>query len=96
MGFVSYGLIKSSYSKHDAADANLNAAKNNILRHVNALMLNLGVQDRLQASQREVVEVVESTMSSFLRQYESGRKTWIEVLNVQKELAGLRFQLEQI
>jgi adhesin transport system outer membrane protein len=96
LGFVTYGQIKSSMKQLDAANSGLEAAKNNTRRHINSLMLNFGVQENLLESQREVVEVVESTMASFLRQYESGRKTWIEVLNIQRELAGLRFQLAQI
>jgi adhesin transport system outer membrane protein len=41
------------------------------------------------------VAEMEETLKSFLRQYDAGRKTWMDVLNVQKEVSDVRLQLEQ-
>ncbi len=96
LGLFSYGRIKSAAARLNAAQEDLNVALNDVRRRVNALMLNRNVQLMLLESQREAVEVVEETKASFLRQYESGRKTWLDVLNIQRELTTLRFQLAQI
>jgi adhesin transport system outer membrane protein len=39
------------------------------------------------------VDALNNTMDSFLRQYETNRKTWVEVLNQQRELANMRYSL---
>jgi adhesin transport system outer membrane protein len=59
-------------------------------------MLDRNVQAQLKRSQVEAVEAVEGTMASFMRQYQSGRKTWVDVLNTQRELTELRYQLARI
>lgn len=42
---------------------------------------------------KESVRAVESTTQSYLRQYELGRKSWMDVLNMQRELTDQRRQL---
>ena len=41
------------------------------------------------------VDAMQETLESFLRQYEIGRKTWLEVLNTQRELTTLQLQAVQ-
>lgn len=36
-----------------------------------------------------------ATLASFLRQYDAGRKSWVDVLNTQRELSDARLGLEQ-
>lgn len=96
LGLVSLGRVKAAAARLNAADEEVNSALNDIKRQVNVLMINRGVQQDLMRSQRDVVDAVEATMASFLRQYQSGRKSWVEVLNNQRELTELRLQLVQI
>lgn len=95
LGLRTLSLIKGANSRQRAAREGLNVARNDIRRRVNALAANRQMQMLLSESQRESIEVVESTLASFIRQYESGRKSWIDVLNTQRELTELRFQLVQ-
>lgn len=46
--------------------------------------------------QRDAVNAADLVVQSFLRQFEVGRKTWLEVLNAQRELHETRLQLVQI
>jgi adhesin transport system outer membrane protein len=59
-------------------------------------MANRRVQNNLKYSQGLTVEALEATMASFLRQYETGRKSWVEVLNTQRELTQTRLLFSQI
>lgn len=95
LGFTAWGRVRSASARQQASREDLNVAKNDICSRVRTLMLNRKVQRQVSNSQREAVAVVEATMSSFLRQYESGRKTWLDVLNTQRELTELRFQQAQ-
>ena len=45
---------------------------------------------------RAADEAEEATLASFLRQYETGRKSLVDMLNSQRELTELRLQLVQI
>ncbi len=95
-GFSALGRAKAATARQVAAQEDLNVTRNEVRSRVNNLMSNRSVQQLLIKSQREVVTVVESTMASFLRQYESGRKSWLDVLNTQRELTELRLGLAKI
>lgn len=96
LGFVSRGRVNQVKSRLSAARFDLDSSLNDALLQVNTLMLNRQVQDDLINSQNITVAAVEQTMASFLRQYKSGRKSWVEVLNTQRELTELRLQLAQM
>jgi len=96
LGFSALGRVKGAVARQVVAREELNEARNDVRSLVNALMISRNTQNLLAESQHESVEVLESTMASFLRQYESGRKTWIDVLNTQRELTVSRLQLAQI
>lgn len=95
-GFSSYGRVKSAQAKLNVAQYDIDSSLNNIKRRVQTLMSNRKIQQDIRTSQIEAISVVEETMASFVRQYETGRKSWIDVLNTQRELTELRYQLEQI
>ena len=96
LGLVSRGRVKGAIARLDAAEHEIDSARNDVRRRVSTLMLNRQVQIKLEQFQGEALESVEATMASFLRQYETGRKSWLEVLNIQRELADLGLQLAQI
>ena len=96
MGFVARGRVKGAAARLRAAKYDLDTALNDVRRRVNVLMLNRQVQNNLYQSQTLTVEAVEATMASFLRQYKTGRKTWVEVLNTQRELTDHRLRLVQL
>ncbi len=96
LGLVSLGRVRGATARLKAAKHQVDATHNEVRRRVNTLMINRTVQQRLNRSQGAALEAVEATRSSFLRQYENGRKTWLELLNIQREVAALSFDLAQI
>ena len=96
LGFAALGRARGASARQDAARQDLSQTRVETKRRIKSLMLNRQVQNNLVSSQTEALAAVESTMESFLRQYKSGRKTWVEVLNTQRELTSVRLQLAQI
>lgn len=94
-GFASRARTRSASSRLDAADAQIRVTTQEIRRQVSVLVANRDTQADLVVVQRETIEAVEATLESFIRQYETGRKSWVEVLNTQRELTNLRFDLVQ-
>jgi adhesin transport system outer membrane protein len=96
LGLVAYGRVQGAESRLEAAKYDLSVALNELSRKVNILMTNRQVQNNLKYSQSLTVEAVEATMDSFLRQYETGRKSLVEVLNTQRDLTETRLLFSQI
>ncbi len=96
LGFATQGRIKAATARLDVSQRALDSSVNDIQRQINSLKINLNLQSRLVKSQKEAVAAIDNTRASFLRQYESGRKTWMEVLNTHRELNEQRIQLAQI
>jgi adhesin transport system outer membrane protein len=97
------GLGFSSYSRIKGASAAINAAQYEVddtiiesVRQVENLTINRTLQGDLRIAQRLAVTALEETMASFLRQYETNRKSWLEILNTQRELTQIRYALIDI
>lgn len=96
LGFAHQGRTKSALARLDAAEQDLDVTSNELERKINTLILNRDLQLKLQTSQQKAVEAIQATLDSFLRQYETGRKSWVEVLNTQRDLTEQRLQQSQI
>ena len=96
LGLVTRGRIGGAASALAAAGHDLGVVVNDVQRRVSTLMINRNVLQALAESQRAAVEAEEATLASFLRQYETGRKSLVDMLNSQRELTELRLQLVQI
>ncbi len=96
LGFATRGRSQSAQSRYQAALFDRDSSHNDIRRRLDTLLLNRALQQRLRLSQQAAVDAVEETMESFIRQYDSGRKSWLDVLNTQRELTELQQQLAQI
>lgn len=92
-GFATRGRIKGAAARLDAVGQQLNVSQQEIRRQVSVLYANKMTQENLIRSQREAIAASEETLASFIRQYETGRKSWVDVLNTQRELTSLRFEL---
>jgi outer membrane protein, adhesin transport system len=95
LGLVARGRVKGAESRLAAAQYDLDSSVIDIRRRVDALMLNRQVQEGLINAQQQTEEAMQQTLASFLRQYETGRKSWLELLNTQRELNTLQQQLVQ-
>lgn len=95
-GFTALNRVRGAEAKLESAQYDIDATINDIKRRVQTLMLGLQIQQNLAKSQSETIGVVEETLASFMRQYDTGRKSWIDLLNTQRELTELRYQQVQI
>lgn len=95
LGLAALGRVRSASARMDASREDINVAINDIRSRTRVLMQNRTVQKALAEAHQQAVDGVRATLSSFLRQYESGRKTWLDVLNTQRELTELRLQFAQ-
>ncbi|MCJ8337426.1 MAG: TolC family protein [Pseudomonadales bacterium] len=96
LGYVSRAQVKSETARLSAAKLDLQVAQIDINRRIKTLMINRDLQQLLARSQKQAINAVTGTMNSVTRQYQSGRKSWIEVLNTRRELNELRLQLAKI
>ena len=94
-GLGIFSRVKSASARVEAARQDLGSTRNDVELRIDNLLTNLSLQSRLQQAQRHSVSAVRETRASFMRQYDTGRKTWIEVLNIQRELTEQRLQLVQ-
>jgi adhesin transport system outer membrane protein len=90
MGLSTIGRTRAADARVQASTDDLNAARNEILRTVTGLLSSLQLQRSLEISQAESVIEVKAILDSYQRQYESGFKSWLDVLNMQRELTEQR------
>lgn len=94
-GLTGFTRLKGEEARIRAAEQDLATARNDAGRKVAGHLVTLESLRNVRRSQEETTGSTEATLASFMRQYDAGRKTWIDVLNTQKELAENRLALEQ-
>lgn len=94
-GVVGWQRLKAEGARVVAAQADLDAARNDAQRRLSTLMAERDIQQGVMQSNQASTQALQETLDSFLRQYDAGRKSWIDVLNTQRELADIRQQLAQ-
>jgi adhesin transport system outer membrane protein len=94
-GLTAWSRLKGEEARVRAARQDLESARNDVSRKVTGHLASLESLRTIRVSQEETTRATATTLASFLRQYDAGRKTWIDVLNTQKELADNRLALEQ-
>lgn len=92
----------SSYSGSQAAETRIGSALAQVAADENDARLRARANWAEQMSSRRQVAALEpqvaaldATMASFMRQFEAGRKTWLEILNTQRELVDARIALSK-
>ena len=95
LGFAARGRTGEAVASRIAATQDLAAAKVELTREIKRLDRNRRLQTELIALQNHSVQDLESLLASYRRQYESGTKSWLDLLNVQRELFEQRRQLLQ-
>lgn len=95
-GLAGYQRLKSEAARLQSAREDIDTARKEAERKLNNLLVERRVQRQMIESQTLVVDAVAETLQSFLRQYDAGRKSWVDVLNTQRELSEARQQLEQV
>ncbi len=94
-GFTSLGQVRSAVARRSAAEQDIDVTRNELRYRVEQLKSNLRLQNQLVEALSATVTALEGTAESFLRQYETGRKSWLDLLNTQRELQQQQLELEQ-
>jgi adhesin transport system outer membrane protein len=95
LGLTGWKRVKAADSRVKTALEQVGAARNEVRRAAQSLMADEEMLLRVMESSEILVNATEDTMESFLRQYDAGRKTWVDVLNTQRELSDAWQGLEQ-
>ena len=94
LGFATRSLQRQAGARLTAAERDLDVMRNDLERRVNTLLTTQAMNAQLTESRQRTVAAYESTLESYLRQYRAGKKSWLEVLNMRRELN--QQQLEQL
>ena len=86
MGFITRYKEKSAFSQLHAAERDVEVTQFDLENRLNTLLLNRSTQVSLIEIHQESIDQLDATLQSYLRQYKSGRKEWLDVLNIQREI----------
>lgn len=95
-GLSGVAAVQEAVARREAAQAQHEAARRDLLDTLStdwASYQSLRVQGQEQRAQ---VESTSDVFDSFVRQYAVGRKSWIDVLNAQRELVSARYALADV
>jgi adhesin transport system outer membrane protein len=95
LGFAARGRTGEAVASHMAATQDLAATRVELRRKLERLQRNRRLQSQLIELQTQSVNDLESLLASYQRQYESGTKSWLDILNIQREMFEQRRQLVQ-
>ena len=95
LGIIGQKRAAAAEAQIAVAEENLEDTRNEIKRRVANLVTERGIQNNIISSYEQSTEEMEETLKSIIRQFDAGRKSWIDVLNFQRELTDMRHQLVQ-
>lgn len=95
MGLATRGRTRAALAQENAAQAELAHSINEVERTVRRLQRNRQLQDDLIRVQQESLAELEGVLASYQRQYAAGTKSWLDVLNIQRELSEQQLALVQ-
>lgn len=84
-GYSAYQGARAAESKVESAKAHLETARREAQATLAATRQQLASSTRQLALQKAASTATQALVDSFLRQYQVGRRSWIEVLNAQRE-----------
>lgn len=90
LGMGTRGRVGAAASRRDAARADHQSTLNDVQRTVRSLFLQQETQRQLRDNQTRSVTDLGLLLDSYQRQYEAGYKSWLDVLNMQRELTEQR------
>ena len=90
-GFAVQAQIQEGFAKLDSLRASKEAAERDALETINADLADLKSQQMQLKDLRDQVAATTEVFDSSIRQYSVGRKTWVDVLNAQREVSQSRY-----
>ena len=94
-GLASYSGAQAAESRIDSARSQLAADENDARLRARANLADYNSSRRQVAELEPQVEALDESMASFRRQFEAGRKSWLELLNTQREVVDSRLALSR-
>ena len=95
-GLSAFSSISSSKAKKLALRDNLKALELEVRQEVEVVWRSVSSAEMQLSPTRQFVNSTEEVVNSYLRQYRVGKKSWLDVLNAQRELVqARRAQVEQ-
>lgn len=94
-GFVGYQRIKADAARIAAAEEDVRAASFEVDRRLKILLNDRELAVQQLQDYDNVVQTQEQSLESALRQYDAGRKNWVDVLNTQRELLDARLSRDR-
>ena len=95
MGLSGFTRAQAAGAGEVAAAESLKVTHNELIRNVRSMLRNRQLQQEMAEVQKQSVTTFTEILNSYLRQYETGRKAWLEVLNIQREMTSQRLQQAQ-
>ncbi|RYY56146.1 MAG: hypothetical protein EOO24_62940, partial [Comamonadaceae bacterium] len=95
LGLAARGRTSAALAQVTAAEAELASADNELGRSVRRLDSARRTQRQLLDTQQESLRDLDGLLASYKRQYEAGTKSWLDVLNIQRELSDQKQQQAQ-
>ncbi len=95
LGLAARGRTGEAAASRRAASQDLAAARIELKQEIERLQRSRSLQSELVQLQTESLADLQSLLASYQRQYESGTKSWLDLLNIQRELYEQRHQLVQ-
>ena len=96
LGFATRHRSGAASARRDAAEQDLVAARLELMRRFQRLQSDRRLRENLIEVQSASVADLEALLDSYQRQYESGSKSWLDLLNIQRELNEQRLQWTQL
>jgi len=96
LGFAGRGRRGEAAASQRAARQDLEAVRIELRREFEGLQRNRRLQSQLLTLQTQALDDLESLLGSYRRQYESGTKSWLDLMNMQRELVEQRRQLARV
>ena len=94
-GFGTRRRTGAAQAREQAAEAEVTATKVELRRELRALQRSRRLQSELIELHQQARDDLEALLASYQSQYESGTKSWLDLLNIQRELFDQRRQLVQ-
>lgn len=95
-GFRTLEQVRAADARVRAAQMQSDAEKNEVSRATRSLLTDRDMVRQLTQLYGSLVKSTGQTLDSYTRQYEAGRKSWMDLLNVQREHANARLSLSQV
>lgn len=95
MGFAARSRTGAALAQQQAAEEGLSDTANEIERSVRSLLRSRQLQQEMIEVQGATLEELQQVLASYQRQYVAGSKSWLDVLNIQRELSEQQLQLAQ-